>query len=189
MNTPDACRDEWHWEAFHLDLPTLQSLSVRYATLKRSHKNANAFGDSLTRCPQLCDVTTYKFRALTGRNCVVLPECTKLDLHCAEGRASLDILHVPKLTWLGVQAAELGKLYMRDFAGATAADALALNKKWALSFARAPPKRARPTKEFDAALDAYVSAHEGKAQGGGAKGKKKEQEKPRPALPILTINS
>jgi hypothetical protein len=159
---------------------------VQHAELEYSREKANAFGGSLSRCPQLRGVSMYKFGPLSGRNCVALPECTMIGLHREETMRCLDILHAPKLETLGVQAAyELETLCVCDLAGVTAADALELNASRSASFAR--EQDARPAEEFNAALEAFVMAHEGQTQGGGG-GKKKGKKEKREKLPVLTID-
>uniref|UniRef100_A0A0G4HEH0 Uncharacterized protein n=1 Tax=Chromera velia CCMP2878 TaxID=1169474 RepID=A0A0G4HEH0_9ALVE len=65
----------------------------------------NGFGLCMSSCPKLEKIHTYKFRMLSGENCLSLPNCTSLSLHRSECTESIQILHAPKLVDLNLQAA------------------------------------------------------------------------------------
>ena len=97
---------------FELELPELRSLHVSHVSATGSCN----FGLSLSRCPKLKEVTTYKFRFLSGPNYCVLPNCARLRLHRSEGTDRLEILQAPRLKNLSVQAAySLHHLRLWDF--------------------------------------------------------------------------
>ena len=58
---------------FHLALPRLVSFSAEHTMLGERGIDQGQFGLSLSRCPRLESVDTYKFRCLGGCNYAVLP--------------------------------------------------------------------------------------------------------------------
>ena len=84
----------------YLDLPELELLDIQHTHNDSAH---NAFGASLSRCPKLRRVSTYKFRFLSGSNFCVLPECETLSMWRSECTDRLEILHAPKLQTLNLQ--------------------------------------------------------------------------------------
>ena len=84
---------------FFLHLPALKSFSAEHVI---TDGTLNALGDSLSRCPNLENVYTYKFHAQWGRNFCVLPKMERLTLR-AEGMFSLEILSAPHLESLNVE--------------------------------------------------------------------------------------
>ena len=109
----------------HLELPELVTLAVEHTWLE---DEPNTFGESLTRCPNLELVQTYKFRGLTGSNYCVLPCCTHLDLWRSECTERIEILAAPQLSQLELNGAfSLKHVRLRELASATTQDALDLN--------------------------------------------------------------
>jgi hypothetical protein len=104
-----------------LELPNLTSFSAEHTHVHG--ETENSFGLSVSRCPNLEDIETYKFRGLTGSNFCVLPKCEHLELYRSECTDSLEILSAPNLCHLSVQAAYgLTHLRLHDFLGATLQD-------------------------------------------------------------------
>ena len=109
---------------FYLDLPELKYFSAEHTYINAAR---NSFGLSLSRCPKLEHVDTYKFLGMSGRTFCVLPNCESIDLHRSECTDSLDILNAPKLSSLSVQAAyNLHHLRLRDLLGAKLEDVVQL---------------------------------------------------------------
>ena len=71
---------------FYLDLPELKYFSAEHTYINAAR---NSFGLSLSRCPKLEHVDTYKFRGMSGRNFCVLPNCESIDLTVANARTRL----------------------------------------------------------------------------------------------------
>ena len=119
-----------------LSLPELRSFNAEHSNLCGKE---NAFGLSISRCPKLEIIYTYKFRFLAGKNFCVLPSCTSLTLYRSECTESLEILYAPKLTDLSVRAAyHLHHLRLWDVPFATMEDVemLVEREERALNLAR-----------------------------------------------------
>ena len=54
------------------------------------------FAKSVSSCPNLERINTYKFRGL-DEQVLILPKCTYMRLHRAEGLYKLEILYAPQL--------------------------------------------------------------------------------------------
>ena len=114
--------------ALRLELPELVSFDAEHSFVGGPLSQPNDFGLSLSRCPKLETVRTYKFRGLAGRNFCVCPCLYSLTLYRSECTDSLDILSAPALVELNVRAAYgMQHLRVRDFPGVTMEDAIALN--------------------------------------------------------------
>ena len=114
--------------ALRLELPELVSFDAEHSFVGGPLSQPNDFGLSLSRCPKLETVRTYKFRGLAGRNFCVCPRLYSLTLYRSECTDSLDILSAPALVELNVRAAYgMQHLRVRDFPGVTMEDAIALN--------------------------------------------------------------
>ena len=112
---------------FHLALPRLRVLDAEHTMLGERHIDAGQFGLSLSRCPRLEVVTSYKFRCLGDCNYAVLPSLTSLRLHRSECTSHLDILYAPKLREVSLQAAyELRAFKLRNLPSASVATVEAL---------------------------------------------------------------
>ena len=90
---------------FHLALPQLRVLDAEHTMLGERPIDEGQFGLSLSRCPRLETVRSYKFRCLGDCNYAVLPSLTSLLLHRSECTTHLDILYAPKLREVSLQAA------------------------------------------------------------------------------------
>ena len=84
----------------HLDLPNLTSLTVEHTW---SDYTPNDLGNSLTRCPKLQSLHSYKFRGLCGKNFCVLPSMESMGLWRAELLEHLEILSAPLLENLDIE--------------------------------------------------------------------------------------
>ena len=82
---------------FHLALPQLRVLDAEHTMLGERPIDEGQFGLSLSRCPRLEAVRSYKFRCLGDCNYAVLPSLTSLLLHRSECTTHLDILYAPEL--------------------------------------------------------------------------------------------
>jgi hypothetical protein len=104
-----------------LELPNLISFYAEHTHVHGETKNS--FGLSISRCPNLEHIETYKFRGLTGSNFCVLPKCEHFELWRSECTDSLEILSAPNLSHLSVEDAYgLTHLRLYDFLGATLQD-------------------------------------------------------------------
>ena len=104
---------------------------MQHLEIEPSQDNMNCLGDSLTRCPKLQALSTYKFVYCHGFNFMVLPEMREMHLQRAEGLNALEILDAPKLQMINVQAAyELGRIRLYDFPAAKGEDALQFSAEW-----------------------------------------------------------
>jgi hypothetical protein len=113
---------------FQLSLPRLRSFSAEFSMLGERHNDAGQFGLSLSRCPSLTQVQTFKFRGLGRDNYLVLPSATSVSIKRSEGTTHLDILYAPKLRHLSVKSCyNLQTLRLRNVPGATAATAAAMS--------------------------------------------------------------
>ena len=122
----------------HLELPELLSFSAEHTFVGGEASHSNDFGLSISRCPKLKTIHTYKFRGLAGKNYCVLPSCESITLYRSECTDSLEILSAPKLTELNVRAAYgLDHLRVWDFSAASLADAIKLNTGEAAAVAAA----------------------------------------------------
>ena len=124
---------------FHLALPQLTSFFAEHTMLGERYMDTGQFGLSLSRCPRLETVDTYKFRCLGDCNYAVLPALQNLSLHRSECTTHLDILYAPKLTDVSLQAAyELRGFKLRNIPTATVAtvEALLASKAEAAESAR-----------------------------------------------------
>ena len=111
----DAC-------PFTLALPRLRSLFAEHTTLGERSIDAGQFGLSLSRCPLLETVESYKFRSLGDINYAVLPSLVSLTLHRFECTGHLDILYAPRLRTVSLQAAyDLREFKLRNLPSATLA--------------------------------------------------------------------
>lgn len=107
---------------FHLALPRLRSLFAEHTALGERSIDAGQFGLSLSRCPLLETVDSYKFRCLGGSNYAVLPSLVSLKLHRSECTEHLDILYAPRLRAVSLQAAyDLSGFKLRNLPDATLA--------------------------------------------------------------------
>ena len=114
--------------ALRLELPELVSFSAEHSFVGGEASRPNDFGLSISRCPKLETIHTYKFRGLQGKNYCILPSCESITLHRSECTDSLEILSAPKLRELNVRAAYgLENLRVWDFSAATMADCIKLN--------------------------------------------------------------
>jgi len=112
---------------FQLALPRLSSFSAEHTMLGERYVDAGQFGLSLSRCPSLESVHTYKFRCLGDTNYAVLPSLRSLMLHRSECTTHLDILYAPELREVSLQAAyELRGFKLRNIPSATLATVEAL---------------------------------------------------------------
>ena len=107
---------------FHLALPRLRSLFAEHTALGERSIDAGQFGLSLSRCPLLETLDSYKFRCLGGSNYAVLPSLVSLKLHRSECTEHLDILYAPRLRAVSLQAAyDLSDFKLRNLPDATLA--------------------------------------------------------------------
>lgn len=90
-------------DVFRLALPELRRLQAE--DLRLSPECAGDFGLSISACPKLEEVSSYKLRGLGADNYVLAPRLRSLVLHRAEGLTHLHLLHAPVLASLNVQAA------------------------------------------------------------------------------------
>ena len=112
---------------FHLALPQLTSFFAEHTMLGERDMDTGQFGLSLSRCPRLGTVDTYKFRCLGDCNYAVLPALKRLSLHRSECTTHLDILYAPNLYDVSLQAAyELRGFKLRNIPTATLATVEAL---------------------------------------------------------------
>lgn len=86
---------------FDLALPQLRKFCAQHVMVD----GPGDFGLSLSRCPRLEEVETYKFRCLSGDNFTILPACKRLSLYRSECTDSIEVLSAPKLESLSVRAA------------------------------------------------------------------------------------
>ena len=113
---------------FNLALPDLRHLEAEHTMLGERPIDAGQFGLSLSRCPKLERLQTYKFRCLGQCNYAVLPSMESMRLHRSECTTHLDILYAPRLRDVSLQAAyELGRGFkLRNLPQATVATVEAL---------------------------------------------------------------
>ena len=124
---------------FHLALPQLRSLDAEHTMLGERHIDTGQFGLSISRCPRLETLRSYKFRCLGDCNYAVLPSLRLLALHRSECTHHLDILYAPQLREVSLQAAfELRDFRLRNLPTATLAtvEALLARKRTAEEAAR-----------------------------------------------------
>jgi hypothetical protein len=90
---------------FFLELPRLKTLNVQHVDLSSMREqDVGQFGLSLSRCPSLERVTTYKLWGLGADNYCVLPRLESLNMHRADCLEELDILWAPKLQSVNLQS-------------------------------------------------------------------------------------
>jgi len=130
FNLLSACR-------MNLALPYLTVFNIEHSSLyEESIEDENQFGLSLSRCPSLVSLSSYKFRFLGDSNFCILPNCETITLHRSECTRHLEIWYAPKLTELSMQAAfslEHLRLYNRPTATVAAIEKLTRKLREAVS--------------------------------------------------------
>jgi hypothetical protein len=111
---------------FNLSLPELRMLSIQDTDMSLRGTTGGQFGISLSQCPKLQSLHTYKLRGLGTTNFCALPSMQSMSLHQAEGMEELNILYAPKLRELDVQEARVRRLRLHHMPSFCAADVRSL---------------------------------------------------------------